>query len=92
MTGKEHPLLKTHPHLKDFVIFLEHLNRESERGQVLISAAMLDDLLMQTIQAFLIKGDSANIFTELELPIRSAPAAKTRFAASRLEIPPEAFT
>ncbi|MCH7692683.1 MAG: transcriptional regulator [Proteobacteria bacterium] len=61
MTDKnEHPLLKTHPHLQEFVAFLEHLKIESERGQVLISAAMLDDLLMQIIQAFLIKGDSAN--------------------------------
>lgn len=53
------PILETHPHLKEFMAFLEHLKQESERGQVLISASMLDDLLMQTIKAFLIKGSEA---------------------------------
>lgn len=51
--------LDTHPHLKDFAAFLEHLNAESERGQVLISASVLDDLLQRILEAFLIEGDSA---------------------------------
>ncbi len=43
MTNKTPPpLLETHPHLKEFVAFLDHLKQESERGQVLISASMLD--------------------------------------------------
>jgi mannitol operon repressor len=40
--------------------FLDHLNAESERGQVLISAAMIDDLLLRTLTAFLIQGESAD--------------------------------
>jgi hypothetical protein len=61
MTNKARSaLLQTHPHLKDFMAFLDHLIQESERGQVLISATMLDDLLMKTIQAFLIRGRSAD--------------------------------
>ena len=60
MTDKEHHLLKTHPHLREFIAYLDHLDNESERGQVLISAVMIDDLLTQTIQAFLIQGDSAD--------------------------------
>jgi len=61
MTGKTPPpLLETHPHLRDFMAFLNHLNQESERGQVLISASILDDLLMKTLQAFLIRGRSAD--------------------------------
>jgi DNA-binding MltR family transcriptional regulator len=55
-----HPILKTHPHLKDFMVFLEHLSQESERGQVLITASMLDDLLLQTLKAFIIEGSSAD--------------------------------
>ncbi len=37
MADKEHPILSTHPHLREFMAFLEHLKAESERGQVLIS-------------------------------------------------------
>jgi mannitol operon repressor len=55
-----HPVLATHPHLKEFMAFLEQLKAESERGEVLISAAMIDDLLMRTVAAFLIEGASAN--------------------------------
>jgi mannitol operon repressor len=40
--------------------FLDHLSAESERGQVLISAAMIDDLLLRTLAAFLIEGESAD--------------------------------
>jgi len=70
MTGKKPPLLETHPHLKDFMTFLEHLNQESERGQVLISASMLDDLLMKTLQAFLIKGRIADkLLTGFNAPL-----------------------
>jgi hypothetical protein len=46
------PLTETHPHLKEFTAFLDLLNKESARGAVLISIAMLDDLLERTISAF----------------------------------------
>ena len=64
------PILETHPHLKEFMAFLDHLQQESERGQVLISASMLDDLLMKTLQAFLIKGRSAErLLTGFNAPL-----------------------
>src|SRR5689334_4375929 len=43
------------PHLSDFVDFIEELNDESERGTALIANAMIDDLLLQCIRAFLIQ-------------------------------------
>ncbi len=49
----ERPFEETHPHLREFTAFLKELNKESERGAVLISAAMIDDLLERTILAFL---------------------------------------
>jgi|SRR5579862_2560652 len=48
------PLEETHPHLKEFGAFLSVLNKESDRGAVLISATMLEDLLGRSITAFLI--------------------------------------
>jgi len=50
----ERPFEETHPHLREFTAFLNVLNKESERGAVLISAAMVDDLLGRTIIAFLV--------------------------------------
>jgi hypothetical protein len=58
--SEQQPLLNTHPQLKDFVSFLNYLNEESDRGKVLIAAAMLDDLLLKSLQAFLIDGKSAS--------------------------------
>jgi mannitol operon repressor len=46
---------ETHPHLKSFTKYLDELNKETERGAALISAAMLDDLLAQCLSAFLIE-------------------------------------
>jgi DNA-binding MltR family transcriptional regulator len=46
------PLLETHPHLGEFTAFLEVLNKESDRGAVLISVSMLDGLLERVLLAF----------------------------------------
>ncbi|HWA94574.1 MAG TPA: MltR family transcriptional regulator [Terracidiphilus sp.] len=46
--------IEKRPHLKDFIEFLDVLNKESERGAALISLAMIDGLLEKTILAFLI--------------------------------------
>ena len=48
------PFEETHPHLREFKDFLNALNKESERGAVLIAVAMLDDLLQRSISAFLL--------------------------------------
>jgi len=53
-------LTKTHPHLKGFMDFLTHLNSESERGQVLISASMVDNLLLEILKSFLLDSKSAS--------------------------------
>jgi len=55
------PLLETHPHLKGFMEFLEEFNKETERGASLAAAAMIDDQLGRTIEAFLVpnKGSKA---------------------------------
>ena len=51
---------ETHPHLKEFNRFLYELSKESNRGAVLICVSLLDDLLLRTIQAFLIESDPTN--------------------------------
>jgi mannitol operon repressor len=51
---QEKPFEETHPHLREFKAFLGELNRESERGAVLVSGAMIDDLLERCIEAFLV--------------------------------------
>lgn len=47
------PLEVSHPHLKDFFRFLPALNKESDRGRVLISCSYLDEMLREIILAFL---------------------------------------
>jgi hypothetical protein len=54
------PLAVTHPHLKDFSDFLPEFNKETERGAALAAAAFLDDLLQQTLAAFLIEGETTS--------------------------------
>lgn len=55
------PLSETHPHLNGFMDFLADLNKETERGAALASAAMLDEQLSRIMEAFLIpnKGSKA---------------------------------
>jgi hypothetical protein len=45
-----------HPNLVPFLRFLSELERESDRGMVLIATSYIDNLLKQTIAAFLIPG------------------------------------
>ena len=61
MAESRKPLSETHPHLSGFMDFLEDFNRETERGAALAAAAMIDDQLGKTIEAFLIpnKGSQA---------------------------------
>jgi hypothetical protein len=51
------PLQVSHPHLKEFMGFLPELNKESDRGQVLIACSYLDDLMRRILLAFLIDRD-----------------------------------
>jgi mannitol operon repressor len=66
---------ETHPHLKEFSKFLAELNKESDRGAVLISAAMIDDLLGKCIISFLIDhADVESLLEGLNAPLGSLSA------------------
>ena len=56
MEIKKHPFIETHPHLVDFASLLHDLNKESERGAVLISSAYIEGQLKKIIAAFLLRG------------------------------------
>lgn len=51
-------LVKTHPHLAEFLPFLDAFNSESPRGGVLVAASFIDRLLSQVLESFLIEGKS----------------------------------
>jgi mannitol operon repressor len=60
----------TLPHLIEFTAFLEELNKESDRGAALVSAAMLDELLGKIILAFLIENtDTKKLLSGLNAPL-----------------------
>jgi hypothetical protein len=61
MAEDRRSLAETHPHLKGFTEFLAEFNKETERGAALAAAAMIDDQLGRTIEAFLVpnKGSKA---------------------------------
>ena len=60
------------PHLAEFGKFLDGLNRESARGAVLISLAMIDDLLQRTIASFLLEGvDADKLLEDFNAPLGS---------------------
>ncbi|WP_417480159.1 transcriptional regulator [Maricaulis maris] len=75
MSDARKPLLETHPHLKDFLEFLDDFNKETDRGAALAAAAMVDDLLSRTIEAFLIpnKGSKA-LLSGFNAPLSSFSA------------------
>ena len=54
MEDQKKPLEEPHSHLREFKNFLDELNRETERGAALITAAMIDGLLGDCIRSFLI--------------------------------------
>jgi mannitol operon repressor len=52
-------LLKTHPHLKEFLPYLDLLNKESDRGKVLVSTGFLEQQLKEVLLAFMLPNDQA---------------------------------
>jgi len=52
-------LLEKNSHLSEFLPFLDQLNKESERGAVLISAAYIDDQLAQVLEAYLLEAEES---------------------------------
>ena len=63
MTDHAH-LIGTHPNLKVFAPFLDDLNRESERGAVLISVSYLERQLKEIVSAFLCEGEASKRLLE----------------------------
>lgn len=57
-------LLETHPHLKDFLPYLDVLNKESGRGKVLVSCSFLEQQLEAILRAFMRENDSASSLVE----------------------------
>ncbi|MBR1204478.1 MULTISPECIES: transcriptional regulator [unclassified Bradyrhizobium] len=57
------PVEVSHPHMKQFLEFLEDFNKETERGTALAATAFIDDLLERTLVAFLIPNDSGQALT-----------------------------
>ena len=75
-------LLDTHPNLKEFAPFLDDLNRESERGAVLISVSYLEGQLKEIVSAFLCEGDASGRLLEgFNAPLGTL-AARTAAAAA----------
>jgi hypothetical protein len=51
---------KKDPHYKGFLVALEELNKETDRGVALVATSYLDRLLKDSLAAFLIENASAN--------------------------------
>ena len=63
-------VLETHPHLIEFLPFLDALNLESARGGVLIAASFLENLLTDILRAYLLDGQSSDqLLTGFNAPI-----------------------
>ena len=81
MTDDGH-LLDTHPNLKEFAPFLDDINRESERGAVLISVSYLERQLKEIVSAFLCEGDaSARLLDGFNAPLGTFAARAAAAAA-----------
>lgn len=61
--------LQAHPLWKNLAPFLFSIRGESPRGAVLISAAVIDDLLSRTIEAFLVEGFTNRLLTGFNAPL-----------------------
>jgi len=77
--------LKEHPHLKEFFPFLNDLRFESHRGGVLLCCAYLDDLLRDTLKAFLVEGpESERLLEGFNAPLGTLSARATAAYACAL--------
>ena len=90
MTDHAH-LIGTHPNFKVFAPFLDDLNRESERGAVLISVSYLERQLKEIVSAFLCDGEASERLLERfnaplgTLAARAAAAVALGLLISRRE-------
>ncbi len=57
-------------HAEDLAKFVEELKRETDRGLPLVGAALIDEKLLETLQAFFIESKSSNkLLTEGNAPL-----------------------
>jgi hypothetical protein len=62
--AKRKVVFTEYPHLKEFGLFLDELNSETERGAVLVSCSYLEELLRKTIVSFLADKKAAETLLE----------------------------
>ncbi len=55
---------ETHPHLKEFNKFLPELNKESDRGMVLIAASYLDELMLKILKSYFLAGKTSSALVD----------------------------
>jgi mannitol operon repressor len=58
------PLEVAHPHLAEFAAFLPELNKETDRGMVLIATSFIDELMRRTLLAFLVEDATSSSLVE----------------------------
>jgi len=57
-------------HAEDLAKFVDELKRETDRGLPLVGAALIDEKLLETLQAFFVEGKSSNkLLTEGNAPL-----------------------
>jgi len=57
-------------HAEDLAKFVEELKRETDRGLPLVGTALIDEKLLETLQAFFVEGKSSNkLLTEGNAPL-----------------------
>ncbi len=59
LPSEQVPFEVSHPHLKAFAGLLPELNRESDRGCVMVACSYLDELLRQMLLAFLVEAPTS---------------------------------
>jgi len=72
-------LLKEYPNLKDFLPLLDQLNKESERGAVLLACSYIEDQLEDIITSFLIDDTTEyeKLFHGLNAPLGALSSRAT---------------
>lgn len=72
--------------------FLDTASTESDRGRVLVSASLIDEMLEEILRAYLYKSNAANKLFEASTGALSSLSAKTALARSLCLITPEEFS
>jgi mannitol operon repressor len=89
-SDQPHPILESHPHLKEFIDFLPELNKETERGAVLVGCSFLDQFLRRVLLAYFIEGaQSSDLVDGFNAPLGTFSARIRAVAALGLLMPHE---